>query len=330
MNHPDCRQVLDFGYGVGEVTALASAVARLRTPRLLPALLFPSESGDYAALRRRSPRRSRANSDGNRFSGSTRGSFREILTLLLLLCAWPGASATQAATADAVVAWGDNSSGQTTIPLAAQSGVTAIAAGGQHTVALKSDGTIVTWGNNAYGQVTGTPAIAAPVSIIANPVKLRGQVLSGVKTIAAGAVHTVALNNDGSVVAWGQIYDGTHYVPPTVPAGLSGVTMVAAGGGHTVALKNDGSVVAWGSLDQTTVPVAAQGGVTAIAAGGGHTVALKNDGPVVAWGFNDRGQTMVPAGLNEVTAIAAGMDHTVALFGTAPLLPYLNARTRAC
>ena len=45
-----------------------------------------------------------------------------------------------------------------------------------------------------------------------------------------------------------------------------------------MALKSDGSVVSWGSLDQTTVPVAAQSGVTAIAAGSSHTVALKNGG----------------------------------------------------
>ena len=55
---------------------------------------------------------------------------------LLLLCAWPRASFAQAAIADAVVAWGWNDHGQTTVPVAARSGVTAIAAGIDHTVAL--------------------------------------------------------------------------------------------------------------------------------------------------------------------------------------------------
>ncbi len=55
---------------------------------------------------------------------------------VLLISGWPGANTNQAATADAVGAWGDNCCGQTTIPVTAQSGVTAIAAGGVHTVAL--------------------------------------------------------------------------------------------------------------------------------------------------------------------------------------------------
>ena len=71
--------------------------------------------------------------------------------------------------------------------LPAQSGVTAIAAGDYHTVALKSDGTVVAWGDNGYGQTT-VPVAAQ----------------SGVTAIAAGGYHTVALKNDGTVVAWGR------------------------------------------------------------------------------------------------------------------------------
>jgi alpha-tubulin suppressor-like RCC1 family protein len=73
---------------------------------------------------------------------------------LLLLCAWPGASIAQAAIADSVVAWGNNQFGQTTVPVAAQSGLTAIAAWSVYTVALRNDGTVVAWGRNSSGQVT--------------------------------------------------------------------------------------------------------------------------------------------------------------------------------
>src|SRR5262245_38570230 len=70
---------------------------------------------------------------------------------LLLLCAWPRASIAQEAIGYAVVAWGLNNSGQTTLPVAAQSGVTAIAAGSGHNVALKNDGTVVARGTRWGG-----------------------------------------------------------------------------------------------------------------------------------------------------------------------------------
>lgn len=134
--------------------------------------------------------------------------------------------------------------------------------------------------------------------------------VAGVTAIAAGAYHTVALKNDGTVVTWGYNYDGST----TVPAGLSGVIAIAAGRHHTVALRNDGTVAAWGydGFGQIAVPEGLSG-VTAIAAGAYHSVALKNDGTVVAWGRNDFDQSMAPAGLSGVTAIAAGDGHTVAV-----------------
>jgi YVTN family beta-propeller protein len=112
-----------------------------------------------------------------------------------------------------VVAWGDNSNGQTTVP-AGLSDVMTIAAGGYHTVALQSNGTVVVWGNNGSGQTTVPGG------------------LGRVAAIAAGADHTVALQSDGTVVAWG--YNG--FGQTTVPAGLSRVTAIAGGGYHTVAL----------------------------------------------------------------------------------------------
>ena len=65
-----------------------------------------------------------------------------------------------------MVAWGNNFYGQTNVP-AGLNNVAAIAAGGRHSLALKTDGTVVAWGFNTAGQcnvptgLTNVEAIAA-------------------------------------------------------------------------------------------------------------------------------------------------------------------------
>ncbi len=122
-----------------------------------------------------------------------------------------------------VWAWGNNDAGQlgdgtttraraparvkdSTDPSGYLIGVTALAAGRDHTVALKNDGTVWAWGGNYYGQL-GDGTISS-----LTPLQVAGQ--SGVISIAAGFYHTVALKNDGTVWAWGdnkygQLGDGT-------------------------------------------------------------------------------------------------------------------------
>jgi hypothetical protein len=231
------------------------------------------------------------------------------LTLLAFGTVCPGFTLiVEAATSSGtVVAWGENDYGEVTgaatltSPFSATanpvilngqtlSEVTAIAGGGAHTLALKSDGTVVAWGYDAQGQTNGMPTTPTDTyggEATANPVTLNGQILTGVTAISAGFYHSVALMNDCTLVAWGDNSEGQT----TVPAGLSGVTAIAAGVFHTVALKSDGTVVAWGSnsLGQTTIPVDLTG-VIAIAASGSHTIALKSDGTVAAWGQNTRGE----------------------------------------
>jgi hypothetical protein len=132
-------------------------------------------------------------------------------------------------------------------------GVIAVAGGGYHSLALKSDGTVVAWGDNSLGQST------VPTT------------LTGAIAIAAGGYHSLALKSDGTVVAWGDDLSGQG----TVPTNLTGVIAIAAGGVHSLALKSDGKVVAWGDNDYGLLTVPANlTGVVAIATGVSHSLAL--------------------------------------------------------
>ena len=211
-------------------------------------------------------------------------------------------AAAQAATT-ITLAWG--CFGSVAGPCAVPGGLTdptALAAGGDHGLAVKADGTVVAWGCGFnYGQCNVPGGLAA------------------VTAVAGSLTHSLALKSDGTVVAWGC--GSLDRGQCTVPVGLAGVTAVAAGTYHSLALKSDGTVVAWGcggsqNYGQCDVPIDLAG-VTAVAASTAHSLALKSDGTVVAWGCGpfDAGQCMVPGSLTGVTAIAAGRTQSLALKG---------------
>src|SRR5450759_3640574 len=88
------------------------------------------------------------------------------LLLSGLLAVWAGPLAAPVAAITPprpVVAWGYNTYGQTTIPVGL-SGVTAIAAGTAHSLALKSNGTVVAWGDNSFGQTSIPAALQGPTT----------------------------------------------------------------------------------------------------------------------------------------------------------------------
>ena len=98
----------------------------------------------------------------------------------------------------------------------------AIAAGGNHSLALRADGSVVAWGDNLHGE-TNVPAPNA-----------------GFIAVAGGINHSLGLKADGSIVAWGS-------GETNVPAPNAGFIAIAAGAAHSLGLKADGSIVAWGA-----------------------------------------------------------------------------------
>jgi hypothetical protein len=124
-----------------------------------------------------------------------------------------------------VAAWGSNTNGQTDVPQDLTQ-VVAIAAGGQHSLALKADASVTFW---------GASDLAALVPVDLGPVV----------AIAAGHRHCLALKDDRTVVAWGDNDFGQTSVPP----GLTNIVRIAAGGDHSLAITIDGTVIGWGRND---------------------------------------------------------------------------------
>jgi len=148
-----------------------------------------------------------------------------------------------------VWAWGANDQGQLgdgsgadhTLPVqvSSLSGVSTISSKYFHSYALKAtDGTVWSWGSNFAGQLGDGSFVTRT-----QPVRVVG--LTGVRSVAAGASHGLALMQDGTVRSWGQnswgqLGDGT-FVDRTGPvsvAGLTNVSTIAAGFGHSLATFN--------------------------------------------------------------------------------------------
>ena len=135
-----------------------------------------------------------------------------------------------------VTAWGYNGNGQCNIPADANSGVSAIAGGYEHTIALKA-GTVLAWGYNGNGQCLGTDPFGNPNTGTANgqPMRIMGVTLAGVTAIAGGGNHTMALKSDGYVVAFGYNQQGQCNISET----LGFCTAIAAGESHSIAIQID-------------------------------------------------------------------------------------------
>jgi YVTN family beta-propeller protein len=237
-----------------------------------------------------------------------------------------------------VVAWGDNTFGETQIPPIV-SNVVAVAAGNHLSLALKDDGTAVQWGKGGAGVLaTGVTAMAAgnQCSLVLKSdgsvsyFGTNGSSLGGNNFVAVAvgsdATYSAALRNDGTVAVFGPTASasGLQSVSNIValasspthtlmvqssgtivngPAGLSNVVAVAAGpegSPHDLALRADGTVVGWGS--QTVPPEFTN--IFAISAGSGFSLLLGNSRPGII--TQPSSVTVNGGGTAVFTVVAAG------------------------
>lgn len=178
------------------------------------------------------------------------------------------------------------------------SGAISLAVGRHHALVLMDDGGVLAFGFNSSGQLgDGTiddPQDKRPADLV-SPVTG----LTAATAIAAGDYHSLAVLEDGTVVAWGanhfgQLGDGTNDNRGTPGAvdGLHHIVAVAASS-CSFALRPDGSVWSWGlgswgwlgdgtDAGRRTRPARIAGLADVIAMD--NTLALDNHGGVWSWG----------------------------------------------
>jgi len=203
-------------------------------------------------------------------------------------------------------------------------GVTAVAAGAYHSLAIQ-DGKLYMWGRNNFGQVgignTTDRYTPQPVSVSASN--------GDVTAVAAGDFYSLAIQ-DGALYAWG--YNGfgqlgignttDRNIPQLVSGMGEGVTAVAAGQDHCLAIQ-DGKLYAWGlnhngqlgtgNFTNRSTPQPVLGmeeGITAFAAGGDTSMAVM-DGHVYIWGYmlgTDYTTPQEVSGLTNIVEVAVAGD----------------------
>ena len=206
-----------------------------------------------------------------------------------------------------------------------------------HTIGLKTNGTIWSFGANNYGQLA--------LGNIKNEAKLEPVQITGmkdtetVKAISSGANHTLVLTESGKVYAsgynnYGQLGNGntTNRGALEQISGLTNIVKVTAYKNVSYALNDQGEMFAWGQghtgeptkisfyarvidiqgryilteygtvwdMKNLTKKIEGLSNIVEIASSDNHALALDIDGRVYAWGSNTYGE----CGLADVNSLA--------------------------
>lgn len=169
----------------------------------------------------------------------------------------------------------------------------------------------------------------AAVAINANGTAMHavdGSLCENAVSVAAGEKHTVVLQADGTVHAFG---DNTY--GQCDAEGIKNAVAVAAGARHTVILMEDGTVRAFGDNTHGQCSVSEWKDVISVTAGEHHTAALLSDGTAVAVGSNRSGQCSV-TDYKDVIAVQAGDFATALIFrdGTVAVEGNITLETYDC
>jgi alpha-tubulin suppressor-like RCC1 family protein len=169
-----------------------------------------------------------------------------------------------------------------------------VSIGGDHTAAIKRDGTLWTWGSNANGQLGAGTNRQFPERIGNG---------SNWASVSSGKNFTVALTRSGSLWVSGNSPFG-NFQQLTAVTSLTATSQtwarVSTSDSHALALTRGGRLFVWSDGTGTAVDSGSEW--AEIAAGNGRgarmNFAIKRDGTLWAWGDNTNGNLGLGWGYN--------------------------------
>jgi alpha-tubulin suppressor-like RCC1 family protein len=206
-----------------------------------------------------------------------------------------------------------------------------LSAGGGHTMALMSDGTVYGVGLNNEGQLGDDTTTYSSNWVLSN--------ITGVAQISAGRSHTLAVMTDGTAKgvgknSYGQLADGTYTNRTSwVVSLITDAVQIVAGKEHSMVITSNGTLKKCGrgrygihginSNGNFTSWVTSLTGVAQVGGGEDFTMALMTDGTVKATGSNSHGQlgngaygqqtSWVTSNITGVAQISTGLNFAMAL-----------------
>jgi alpha-tubulin suppressor-like RCC1 family protein len=193
----------------------------------------------------------------------------------------------------------------------------AVAAGGNHSLIVTTSGKVFACGDNTYGQLAQPATTASSGTFV--EVNFPG-LSTKIVSVAAGADHNLAVDENGGVWVWGrnnygQLGKGNRSVAERNPSKLNlgdGVfaESVAAGFSHSLILTTDGEVLGFGrnnsgqtgqvtTTSVVTAPSPIYKGlielseIRSIAAGTDSSFAITESGQLYSWGYNAYGELLL-------------------------------------
>ncbi len=163
---------------------------------------------------------------------------------------------------------------------------TQVSAGGSHSCAVRTDGTVACWGNTNGGRATPPSGTFTQVS--------------------AGTSHTCGLATDGTVTCWGVDARGQSSAPEE-----GTFVDVSAGVTHSCAVDIGRRRRLLGVTTPTGSRRRPRRSSPRVSAGKDHTCGLTATGAIVCWGLDRGGRLQAPAGT--FAGVDAGVVHSCAL-----------------